>query len=153
MREPEVSSKHIRALLKLKPTWGKGHFILGLLSYHLYLDSKDPYYLGVMDISAQSLEDIGYDKSAINILRLCFDFLSKNYEKINSISFDKELSQPDDWAVKYLDILRLELIGSSLMAEDKRAEAKSIFKKIHPERRSQEIRVAFMMFEALNPRS
>jgi hypothetical protein len=142
-------TKNIRLLLKLRPAWGKAHFILGLLAYESYLDTKDAYYLGVLEISIEALRVLSYDQSAINTLSLSLDFLRKQYEKINQQNFEDLLSKPDSSAKSYLEILRLELIGSSYLAEDKREEAKSIFSKIHPDKRSQEVRVAFLMFEAI----
>jgi len=142
-------TKNIRLLLKLKPAWGKAHFILGLLAYESYLDTKDAYYLGVLEISIEALRVLSYDQSAINTLSLSLDFLRKQYEKINQQNFEDLLSKPDSSAKSYLEILGLELIGSSYLAEDKREEAKSIFSKIHPDKRSQEVRVAFLMFEAI----
>lgn len=142
-------TKNIRLLLKLKPAWGKAHFILGLLAYESYLDSKDSYYLGVLEISIEALKTLAFDPSAISTLSLSLDFLKKQYKRINEQSFEDLLSKPDSSAKSYLEILRLELIGSSYLAEDRREEAKSIFSKIHPDKRSQEVRVAFLMFEAI----
>ncbi len=145
----EASGKDVRLLLKLNPTWAKGHLLLGILSYESYLMTKDAYFLGVLDISSIALEKIDYDKSVLAVLRLCLDFLLKNYSKINSIPLDTDVVKEDAWAKNYIDVLRLEVIGASYLAEEKREIAKKIFSKIHPDKRSQEIKVAFMMFEAV----
>jgi hypothetical protein len=149
LKSSDLLTKQIRQLLKLDPAWGKAHFILGLLAYESYLNSKDAYYLGVLEISIEALRVLSYDQSAINTLSLSLDFLKKQYEKINQQNFEDLLSKPDSSAKSYLEILTLELIGSSYLAEDKREEAKSIFSKIHPDKRSQEVRVAFLMFDAV----
>lgn len=149
LKPTNTITKSIRMLLKLEPKWGKAHFILGLLAYESYLDSKDAYYLGVLEISIEALKTLSFDPSAISTLSLSLDFLKKQYRRINEQSFEDLLSKPDASAKSYLEIQRLELIGSSFLAEDRREEAKKILMKIHPDKRSQEVRVAFLMFDAV----
>ena len=85
--------KDLRELLKLKPYWSQGHYLLGILSFLEYRNSKDAHYLGSLNMSKIALNELRSNNNKTNFLNLLLKFLNKKFEDIiNDKSINKLMS-------------------------------------------------------------
>lgn len=128
----------LRKLLQKKPTWKQGHYLLGLLSFTTFQNTKDGRLKGTLQTSLLALEELKVEGKYVHILNMLSDFLNRKYEDIISATMEpKKLSLKENETA-----LLHEIKGLSCMIIGKNSEAEDHFLKIPKLLQSNEIKVA-----------
>lgn len=131
-------SETLRKLLQKNPRWKQGHYLLGLLSFTAFQNTKDGRFKGTLQTSLLALRELKEEGKYVNILNMLSDFIDKRYEDVFLLNVDLQELSPNKNELFFLH----EIKGLACMILGKDPEAKDHFFKIPKSKQSNEIKSA-----------